>query len=164
MDQNSTITVGIVTISDTRAAGTRADTTTTLIHERITATGMAVACTELVPDVSEQIQSVLVRMSDAATCQLIVTTGGTGLSPRDVTPEATRAVIEREVPGLAEAMRAETAKQNAFAWLSRGVAGIRNNTLIINLPGSPTAVGECLDVIMPVLPHAIDTMCGVHHA
>ena len=91
---------------------------------------------------------------------LIVTTGGTGFAARDNTPEATRAVIEKEAPGLAEAMRSETAKINPKAWLSRGVCGIRHNTLIINLPGSPKGAAECFEVIKPILPHAVNLLAG----
>ena len=102
-------------------------------------------------------------MADRLTLPLVVTTGGTGFGPRDVTPEATRAVIERDVPGLPEAMRAATAQRNPLAWLSRATAGLRGQTLIVNLPGSPQAVEECLRVLLPLLPHALEMVTGTGH-
>jgi molybdopterin adenylyltransferase len=148
----------ILTISDTRAAGSRADTTTTMMAEILGDAGFAIVERRLVPDEFDDIAAAIVELAAAA--QLVVTSGGTGLAPRDVTPEATRSVIDREAPGIAEAMRAETARIQPLAWLSRAVAGQRGTTLVVNLPGNPKAVRECLDVLLPMLPHAIKTSTG----
>ena len=115
---------------------------------------------DIVPDEKEIISQKLIQWVDNEGFDLIITTGGTGLSPRDVTPEATLAVVERIAPGFAEAMRAESRKKTPMAVLSRGVAGIRGSSLIINLPGSPKAVRECLEVILPALPHAMEVLKG----
>ena len=114
----------------------------------------------IVTDDLENLRETLFHLTEREDVNLIVTTGGTGFSPRDNTPEATRAVIEKEANGLSEAMRFETMKKTPFAMLSRGVCGIRNQTLIINLPGSPKGVRECFDVIKPVLQHAVNLICG----
>ena len=116
------------------------------------------------PDERDLIQDALISWTDEERLDLILTTGGTGFAPRDVTPEATRQVIEREAPGLAEAMRREGAKVTPHALLSRAMAGIRGQTLIVNLPGSPKAVREGLEVISPALPHGIEILKGVHGA
>ncbi len=154
---------GILTISDTRAAGSRADTTTALIQRLLQEAGFVVEERRLVPDERAQIEACLIELADVRVLPLVLTTGGTGCGPRDVTPEATRAVIEREVPGLPEAMRAVTAAQNSLAWLSRGIAGLRGRTLIINLPGSPQGVEECLRVVLPLVPHALEMLQGGGH-
>jgi molybdenum cofactor synthesis domain-containing protein len=151
-------TAAILTISDTRSAGTRTDTTTGLMREILEALEIEVVETRLVPDERADISSAIVQL--AATADLVLTSGGTGLAPRDVTPEATRAVLDREAPGIAEAMRAQTAKLQKLSWLSRGVAGTRGPSLIINLPGNPKAVRECLDVLAPMLPHALKLATG----
>jgi molybdopterin adenylyltransferase len=114
----------------------------------------------IVPDEQEQIASTLREWSDTYCLNLVLTTGGTGLAPRDVTPEATRTVIEREAPGIAEALRAISLQYTRMAMLSRGIAGVRGRTLIINLPGSPKAVKECLEYLLPVLSHAINLLVG----
>ena len=155
--------VGILTISDTRSQGVRADTTTIAIRCLVEEAGFVVERTALVPDERAAIQEQLIDMADRLKMPLILTTGGTGLGPRDVTPEATRAVIEREVPGIPEAMRSATAQQSPLAWLSRGIAGLRGRTLIVNLPGSPRAVEECLRVLIPLLPHALSIIAGDSH-
>jgi molybdenum cofactor synthesis domain-containing protein len=155
--------VGILTISDTRSQGVRVDTTTALIRRLLEEAGLVLQETALVPDEVQRIRERLVDFADRLKLSLVVTTGGTGFGPRDVTPEATRGVIEREVPGLPEAMRAGTAARNALAWLSRGIAGLRGRTLIVNLPGSPRAVEECLRVVLPLLPHALEMVEGVPH-
>ncbi|MDX6721389.1 MAG: hypothetical protein QOJ63_3643 [Solirubrobacteraceae bacterium] len=151
-------TAAILTISDTRSAGSRADTTTTMMAEILGDAGFEIVERRLVPDEFDDIAAAIVELADRA--ELVVTSGGTGLAPRDVTPEATRSVIDREAPGIAEAMRAETAKIQPLAWLSRAVAGQRGTTLVVNLPGNPKAVRECLDVLLPMLAHAIKTSTG----
>ena len=156
------ITVGILTVSTLGAAGQREDTSGAAIREIVTTEPLSaeVADQRIVPDDRAAIVSVLRHWADDMHLHLILTTGGTGLSPTDVTPEATLAVIERNVPGLAEAMRQESLRATPFAMLSRAVAGCRGTTLIINLPGSPKGVRECLAVILPVLPHAVDLVTG----
>ncbi len=152
------LTAAILTISDTRSAGTREDTTTALMTELLTQIGVEVVAARLVPDEEEQIAAAIVELCEAA--NLVLTSGGTGLAPRDVTPEATRSVIDREAPGIAEAMRSQTAQLQHLAWLSRGVAGTRGRTLVINLPGNPKAVSQCLGVLEPMLPHALKLSSG----
>ena len=151
-------TAAILTISDTRSAGTRTDTTTGLMREILQSLEIEVVETRLVPDERADISSAIVQL--AATADLVLTSGGTGLAPRDVTPEATRSVIDREAPGIAEAMRSQTAQFQQLAWLSRAVAGTRGRTLIINLPGNPKAVKQCLGVLEPMLPHALKLSSG----
>jgi molybdopterin adenylyltransferase len=148
----------ILTISDTRSAGAREDTTTAQMTEILGKTGIEVVATRLVPDEHAEIAAAIVELAGRA--NLILTSGGTGLSPRDVTPEATRSVLDREAPGIAEAMRAQTARLQPLAWLSRAVAGQRGTTLVVNLPGNPKAVRECLDVLVPMLPHALELSAG----
>jgi len=151
-------TAAILTISDTCSAGTREDTTTDQMTEILKDAGIEVVATQLVPDEHDEIAAAIVQVADRA--DLVLTSGGTGLAPRDVTPEATRSVLDREAPGIAEAMRAETARLQPLAWLSRAVAGQRGTTLVVNLPGNPKAVRECLDVLVPMLPHALKLSSG----
>ena len=151
-------TAAILTISDTRSAGTREDTTTDQMTEILKDAGIEVVATQLVPDEHDEIAAAIVQVADQA--DLVLTSGGTGFAPRDVTPEATRSVLDREAPGIAEAMRAETARLQPLAWLSRAVAGQRGTTLVVNLPGNPKAVRECLDVLVPMLPHALKLSAG----
>lgn len=154
------IQVVIVTVSDSAVAGTRADRSGPALRERVEALGWSVRAQELVADERDQIAAVLKRWSDSPQTLLILTTGGTGVALRDVTPEATRDVIERQVPGLGELMRAEGRKATPFAVLSRGVAGLRGQTLIVNLPGSPKGAVESLDFIAKLIPHIVDLLQG----
>ena len=151
-------TAAILTISDTRSEGSRADTTTTTMAEILGEAGFEISERRLVPDEFDDIAAAITELT--ATAELVITSGGTGLAPRDVTPEATRSVIDREAPGIADALRAETAKIQPLAWLSRAVAGQLGTTLVVNLPGNPKAVRECFDVLLPMLPHAIKTSTG----
>lgn len=151
---------GILTISDKGSRGERIDESGKVIKEILAALDARVLKYEIVPDEREVISARLAEWVDREGIELILTTGGTGLTPRDVTPEATLAVIDKEVPGFAEAMRAESLKKTPMAVLSRAVAGIRKKSLIINLPGSPRAVRECMEVVSPALNHAIETLRG----
>ena len=153
------ITIGVLTISDGAAKGERQDLSGETIRAMVTQLPDAViSAGTIIPDEQQQIVAVLCEWCDEKELNLILTTGGTGLAPRDVTPEATKAVIEREAPGIAEALRAISLQYTRMAMLSRGVAGVRGRTLIINLPGSPKAVRECLEYALPVLPHAINLL------
>jgi molybdenum cofactor synthesis domain-containing protein len=153
-------TVGILTVSDKGSRGERQDKSGEAIRGILSEIGGHVAEYDIVPDERKLISERLVRWADKGNLDIVVTTGGTGLAPRDVTPEATLAVVDRIVPGFAEAMRAESLKKTPHAMLSRAVVGTRGKCLIINLPGSPKAVRECLHVILPALPHAIETLTG----
>lgn len=152
--------VGVITASDKGFEGRREDKSAAVIREIITGLGWELVSYRLVPDDLTHIKNALIAMTDEEKVDLILTTGGTGLGPRDVTPEATKAVIEREVPGIAEVMRAESMPKTPRAMLSRAVAGIRKQTLVINLPGSPKAVRECLEAILPALPHGLEILTG----
>lgn len=153
------INVGIITASDRGAKGEREDLSGKVIIETIPQIDGQVSAYWIVPDDFEALKEAMVKMCDQG-IDLILTTGGTGLSPRDNTPEATLEVIEKEVPGIPEAMRQKSLGKTPHAMLSRSRAGIRGKTLIINLPGSPKAVKENLEVILPALPHAIEVLQG----
>ena len=152
------ISVAILTLSDKGSAGEREDLAGPLIREMIAGIGATVELYEVIPDEKGLIIEKLITFSNKV--DLVLTTGGTGLSPRDVTPETTREVIDKEIPGIAEAMRSAGLGKTKRAMLSRAVAGVRGNTLIINLPGSPKAVKEGLEAIMDVIPHAIEKIKG----
>jgi molybdopterin adenylyltransferase len=152
--------VGILVTSDKGARGEREDTSGAAIREMLSALDTSVERSDIVPDDRATVSQRLVSWADEDGLDLIVTTGGTGLGPRDVTPQATRDAIDYEAPGLAEAMRLEGLKHTPMAMLSRALAGVRGRTLIVNLPGSPRGVRENLSVLLPVLPHALEVLQG----
>ena len=153
-----TIQVAILTVSDRSSTGDREDLSGPALENAVKNAGWHVHATDIVPDELYQIQESLIKWSDSWEIQVILTTGGTGFSPRDITPEATESIIDRKAPGLVEAMRTESLKITPHAMLSRAVAGIRGKTLIVNLPGSPKAALENFRVIAPVLPHAVQLL------
>jgi molybdenum cofactor synthesis domain-containing protein len=153
-----TIRFGILTLSDRSARGEREDASGPALARLIQAENWSVAKEAILPDEESAIRAILSEWADSGELDVILTTGGTGFAPRDVTPEATRAVLEREAPGLAEAMRTASLKITPHAMLSRIVTGIRKKTLIINLPGSPRGAVENLQVVLPVIPHAVQLL------
>lgn len=162
MSNTKNITVAIITVSDRSSRGERADTSGPHIRQWAQRYGYSVMSETIVPDEFELIRAKLIEYSDAG-IEIIFTTGGTGFSPRDVTPEATLSVIERNAPGFAEAMRQASLQITPYAMLSRAVCGIRKKSIIINLPGSPKAVMENLAVIEKALPHAVSLLRGDVH-
>lgn len=150
----------VVTISDKGYAGEREDVSGPLLADLLRAVGAEVVAQTIVPDDPAQIQRALIYLADELQVDVVLTTGGTGFTPRDRTPEATRALLEREAPGLAEVLRWEGYRRTPQAVLSRGVAGLRGRTLIINLPGNPRAVREGMEVLAPLLPHAVQMARG----
>jgi molybdenum cofactor synthesis domain-containing protein len=157
MENRKAIRVGILTLSDTRTSAT--DESGRVVGEVIaTVPGAEIVARAVLPDEQAAIEAELIRL--AASCDLVLTTGGTGVAPRDVTPEATIAVCDRLVPGLAEVMRAASLAKTPMAMISRAAAGLRGGTLIVNLPGSPKGARECLEAILPVIPHAVELARG----
>ena len=152
--------VGVITTSDKGYRGERDDASGDVIREMIGGLGAEVVFNTVVPDEQEEIKKALIQGADEMGLDIIITTGGTGVSPRDVTPDATREVIEREIPGFAEAMRMAGLKKTPHAMISRAVCGVRGNTLIVNLPGSPKAVREGLEVILSAISHTIAKIQG----
>ncbi|MBZ5579961.1 MAG: MogA/MoaB family molybdenum cofactor biosynthesis protein [Acidobacteriia bacterium] len=154
------IQAAVVTISDSVTAGTRTDRSGPAVRERLEQLGWTVTASDSVPDEVSQISGRLAALADSGTVAAIFTTGGTGVAARDVTPEATRAVIHREIPGLGELMRARGRQSTPLAVLSRAVAGTRGRVLIVNLPGSPKGAVESLDAIVEVVPHVLELLRG----
>jgi molybdenum cofactor synthesis domain-containing protein len=152
------IRIGIITVSDRSARGERPDESGPALINAVSQQAWQVIRTEILPDEIERLSKVLSEWADSGEMDVILTTGGTGFSPRDVTPEATQAVIQRSTPGLAEAMRSASLRITPHAMLSRATAGIRSRTLIVNLPGSPKGAIESLAVLLPILPHAIQLL------
>ena len=157
---SKTLRARILVLSDAAAEGRREDRSGPAVRDLLEARGWSVVEHQVLPDDLDRIRRRLEEWTDAGDCDVVFTAGGTGLSPRDVTPEATRAVIEREVPGLSEWMRAEGAKKNPMAVLSRALVGVRKGKLIVNLPGSVRGARESLESILDMLPHAIDIVQG----
>jgi len=154
------IKVGVLTISDKGSIGEREDLSGKVIEEAVKKINGEVKYYQIIPDEMVIIQEELIKAVDKLHLDLILTTGGTGLAKRDVTPEATLAIIEKEVPGISEIIRSESFKKTNRAILSRGIAGIRKESLIINLPGSPKGVRESLEIILEALPHGIEILIG----
>ena len=150
----------VLTVSDRVSRGERPDEGGPLVAEMLTDAGYTVTETVLVPDEQPQIEAALIRLADGGNCPLIVTTGGTGFAPRDVTPEATLAVCQRVTPGIPEAMRYASMQITSRAMLSRALAGIRKGTLILNLPGSPKAAKENLEAVLPAIGHGLEMLSG----
>jgi molybdopterin adenylyltransferase len=150
----------LIVLSDSRSSGRRKDEVIPTCRARLAGSVLELVAAEIIPDDREGITVALRSLCERGDVALILTSGGTGLAPRDHTPEATRAVIEREAPGLAELLRLRGLEHTPHAMLTRGVAGIAGQTLIVNLPGSPRAVREGLDTLLPVLPHALETLRG----
>ncbi len=154
------MTAAVFTISDSSAAGTRADRSGPAVRERLEQLGFVVPVLEVIADDAAAIGARMAELADSGEVNAIFTTGGTGLGPRDVTPEATRSVIEREIPGFGELMRSEGRRHTPLAALSRAVSGARGKVLIVNLPGSPKGAVESLDAVAQLVPHVLDLLQG----
>lgn len=152
--------IGILTISDRASQGLREDLSGKMLANLLREIPAEVANYRVVPDEKNEIQAALLHFIDDLDCEVVLTTGGTGIGPRDVTPEATQEILEKEIPGLAEAFRREGLKKIPTALLSRGVSGIRKRSLIVNLPGSPEAVRDALGILQPILSHATELIRG----
>jgi len=154
------MTAAVLTISDSSAAGTRPDRSGPAVRERLEQLGWSVPLLEIIPDDAAAISARLAALADAGEVAAIFTTGGTGLGPRDVTPEATRAVLDREIPGFGELMRSEGRRHTPLAALSRAVSGARGSVLIVNLPGSPKGAVQSIDAVAQLVPHVLDLLQG----
>jgi molybdopterin adenylyltransferase len=159
MSERGTFRIGVLTLSDKGSQGQRVDESGPVVQELLASVG-EMAHVAILPDDVESIAALLTVWTDQENLDLIVTTGGTGLSPRDVTPQATLQVIDYEIPGMAEVMRTESLKKTPHAMMSRAIVGVRRQTMIINLPGSPKAARENLEAVMPALPHALAKLTG----
>jgi cyclic pyranopterin monophosphate synthase len=157
------VSAGVLVLSDRVSQGSAGDTSGKAIRDRLEALGVRVAQFSILPDDRTQIGAELTRWADSLSLDLVITTGGTGIGPRDVTPEATGSIIERALPGVTEALRSHGQEMNRYSMLSRGIAGIRGRTIIVNLPGSERAVNESLDVLLPWILHALDVLRGSRH-
>ncbi|HXW17801.1 MAG TPA: MogA/MoaB family molybdenum cofactor biosynthesis protein [Candidatus Acidoferrales bacterium] len=155
--------VVIITVSDSVSRGTREDRSGAALRKRCEELGWKIAAAEILADEQGSIREALIRVCDSGVADLVLTTGGTGLGPRDVTPEATEAACSRLVPGLGERMREVGGRGFARAYLSRATAGVRGSTLVVNLPGSPKGAVESLDAVAELLPHAVEVLRGAHH-
>jgi molybdopterin adenylyltransferase len=161
--QSKSYKAQVITVSDTRSSGVNTDTVGPLLRSILTDAGYETTENVIVPDDRELISQALIKAADKMKISLVITTGGTGLSPRDVTPEATLDIITKEVPGFGECMRNEGSAHTKQAWLSRGIAGVRDHTLIINLPGSERGAVQSLESVMPVIHHALEIINGDTH-
>jgi molybdenum cofactor synthesis domain-containing protein len=155
--------VAVLTVSDSVSRGEREDRSGPAVAERCRALGWQVDSTEALADDRERLETRLIILADSASVDLIITTGGTGIGPHDITPDATASVCKKILPGIGELMRQKGSEKNRRAVLSRGIAGVRNRALIVNLPGSPRGAVESLDTIAELLPHAIEVLRGASH-
>tara|TARA_B000000441_G_C21698674_1_gene324437 strand:+ start:183 stop:671 length:489 start_codon:yes stop_codon:yes gene_type:complete len=157
---NQQFKLGILTISDSGSSGTRKDVSGQILEKIAVSNNLKIQLQEIIPDDFDKIQETLIEWSDNGEVDLILSTGGTGLGPRDRTPEATKLILDIEVPGISEIMRIQTFSQTPFAVLSRSVSGVRSGCLIVNLPGSPSGVEQCMNIILPSINHALEMIRG----
>tara|TARA_B100000945_G_scaffold175448_1_gene140721 strand:- start:28859 stop:29347 length:489 start_codon:yes stop_codon:yes gene_type:complete len=157
---NQQFKAGILTISDSGSSGTRKDVSGQILEKIAVSNNLKIQLQEIIPDDFDKIQETLIEWSDNGEVDLILSTGGTGLGPRDRTPEATKLILDIEVPGISEIMRIQTFSQTPFAVLSRSVSGVRSGCLIVNLPGSPSGVEQCMNIILPSINHALEMIRG----
>jgi len=157
---NQQFKVGILTISDSGSIGKRKDVSGPILEKIAMANNLTISLKEIIPDDFDQIKETLIEWSDNGEVDLILSTGGTGLGPRDRTPEATKLILDIEVPGIAEIMRIQSFSETPFAVLSRSISGVRSGCLIVNLPGSPSGVEQCMKIILPSINHALEMIRG----